>query len=105
MRINFGMFFLICIIVIAVLAILCLNRAIIGPKLADRIMAVNMMGTLTIAVIILMSVLLDESMMLDVALVYAVISFVAVMVLTQIYIGIFREKRQLGQKEGEKDED
>jgi multicomponent Na+:H+ antiporter subunit F len=99
------MFFLICIIVIAVLAILCLNRAIIGPKLADRIMAVNMMGTLTIAVIILMSVLLDESMMLDVALVYAVISFVAVMVLTQIYIGIFREKRQLGQKEGEKDED
>ncbi len=99
------MFFLICIIVIAVLAILCLIRAIIGPKLADRIMAVNMIGTLTIAVIILMSVLLDESMMLDVALVYAVISFVAVMVLTQIYIGIYREKRQLGQKEGEKDDD
>ncbi len=99
------MFFLICIIVIAVMAILCLVRAIIGPKLADRIMAVNMIGTLTIAIIILLSVLLNESMMLDVALVYAVISFVAVMVLTQIYIGIFREKRQLGQKEGEKDED
>ncbi len=105
MRINFGMFFLICIIVIAVMAILCLVRAIIGPKLADRIMAVNMIGTLTIAIIILLSVLLNESMMLDVALVYAVISFVAVMVLTQIYIGIYREKRQLGQKEGEKDED
>ena len=105
MRINFGVFFLICIIVIAVMAILCLVRAIIGPKLADRIMAVNMIGTLTIAIIILLSVLLNESMMLDVALVYAVISFVAVMVLTQIYIGIYREKRQLGQKEGEKDED
>ncbi|WP_242856627.1 monovalent cation/H+ antiporter complex subunit F [Butyrivibrio sp. AE2032] len=105
MRINFGMFFLICIIVISVMAILCLVRAIIGPKLADRIMAVNMIGTLTIAIIILLSVLLNESMMLDVALVYAVISFVAVMVLTQIYIGIYREKRQLGQKEGEKDED
>lgn len=105
MRINYGVFFLICIIVIAVMAILCLVRAIIGPKLADRIMAVNMIGTLTIAIIILLSVLLNESMMLDVALVYAVISFVAVMVLTQIYIGIYREKRQLGQKEGEKDED
>ena len=105
MRVNFGMFILICIIVIAIMAILCLVRAIIGPKLADRIMAVNMIGTMTIAIIILMSVLLNESMILDVALIYAIISFVAVMVLTQIYIGIYREKEQLGEKEGEKDDD
>ncbi len=105
MRINFGMFFLICIIIIAIMALLCLVRAIIGPKLADRIMAVNMIGTMTIAVIILLSVLLNESMFLDVAIIYAIISFVAVMVLTQIYIGIYREKKQLGEKEGEKDDD
>ena len=43
---------------------------------------------------ILLSVLLNESMFLDVALIYAIISFVAVMVLTQIYIGIYREKKQ-----------
>ncbi len=105
MRINFGTFYLICIIVIAILAILCLVRAIIGPKLADRIMAVNMIGTMTISAIVLLSVLLDESMMLDVAFIYAVISFVAVIVLAQIYIGIYREKSQLRQKEREKSDD
>lgn len=99
MRINFGIFYLVCIIFIAILAIFCLIRAIIGPKLADRIMAVNMIGTMTISAIILLSVLLNESMMLDVAFIYAIISFVAVIVLSQIYIGIYREKRQLKQKE------
>ncbi len=105
MRSDFGVFFLICIIVIAILALLCLVRAIIGPKLADRIMAVNMIGTMTISIIMILSVLFSESMMLDVALIYVVISFVAVIVLAQIYIGIYREKRYLRQKEKKEDED
>ena len=104
MRINFGFYFLICVIVIAILAFFCLIRAIIGPKLADRIMAVNMIGTLTILIIVLMSILLNESMMIDVAFIYAIISFVAVIVLAQIYIGIYREKRQLSQKERKEDD-
>ncbi len=104
MRTNFSMFFLVCIIIIAVLALLCLVRAILGPKLADRIMAVNMIGTMTISVIILLSVLLNESMMLDVALIYAIISFVAVIVLSQIYIGIYREKWNLEHKGREGDD-
>ena len=105
MRSDFGVFFRICIIVIAILALLCLVRAIIGPKLADRIMAVNMIGTMTISIIMILSVLFSESMMLDVALIYVVISFVAVIVLAQIYIGIYREKRYLRQKEKKEDED
>ena len=86
-------FYLGCLLVLAVLTVLCLVRAILGPKLADRIMAVNMIGTMTIAMIAILSVLLDEPSLLDVALIYAVISFVAVIVLTKIYIGIYREKK------------
>ncbi len=82
-----------CIIVIAILTMLCLLRAVLGPKLADRIMAVNMIGTMTIAIIMLLSVLLGENNILDVALIYSVISFVAVIVLAQIYVGIYHEKR------------
>ena len=84
-----------CLLVLAVLTVLCLVRAIRGPKLADRIMAVNMIGTMTIAMIAILAVLLDEPSLLDVALIYAVISFVAVIVLTKIYIGIYREKKHL----------
>ncbi len=89
----FSVFIFICIIIICVLTFLCLLRAVIGPKLADRIMAINMIGTMTIVIIMLLSVLLNESNILDVALIYAVISFVAVIVLAQIYIGIYHRKR------------
>ena len=86
-------FFLACIIILAVLILLCLVRAIRGPKIADRIMASNMIGTLTVAVIMLLAVYIDESYIIDVALVYAVISFLAVIVITKIYIGLYRRRR------------
>lgn len=95
MRADFAPFYVGCLVVLGVLTALCLVRAIRGPKLADRIMAVNMIGTMTIAMIALLAVLLDEPALLDVALIYAVISFVAVIVLAKIYIGIYREKRHL----------
>ncbi len=93
MRADFSPFFMGCLLALAVLTLLCLIRAILGPRLADRIMAVNMIGTMTIAMIALLSVLLGESSILDVALIYSVISFVAVIVLTKIYIGIYRERK------------
>ena len=92
MKSVFSSFLLICIVILAVLALLCLLRAILGPKLADRIMAVNMMGTMTIAIIALLSVYLGENSILDICLLYAAASFVSVIVLTKIYIGIYREK-------------
>ncbi len=90
---SFSLFILICIIFISLMTLLCLIRAILGPRLVDRIMAVNMIGTMTIAVIMLLSVLLEENSILDVALIYAVISFVAVIVLSQIYVGVIHEKK------------
>lgn len=95
MRTDFSPFFLGCLGVLALLTVACLIRAIRGPKLADRIMAVNMIGTMTIAMIAILSVLLDEPSLLDAALIYAVISFVAVIVLAKIYIGIYREKKHV----------
>lgn len=93
MKADFGIFFLVCIIILAILAVFCLFRAIKGPKIADRIMAANMVGTLTIAIILLLSLYLDESYIIDVCLVYAVISFLAIIVITKIYVGLYREKK------------
>jgi multicomponent Na+:H+ antiporter subunit F len=86
-------FYLVCIIFLTILALLCLIRAILGPRLADRILAINVLGTLTIAVIALLSLFLGESSVLDICLVYAAISYVAIIVLMKIYVGIFREER------------
>ncbi len=103
MKSAFLMFILICILIISVMTIFCLVRAIIGPRLVDRIMAINMIGTMTIAIIMLMSVFLGETNVLDVALIYAVISFVAVIVLTQIYIGVFHHEKAYKEKRASAD--
>ena len=40
---SFHNLFLAVLIILAVLFLLCLIRAVIGPRVADRIMAINMM--------------------------------------------------------------
>ncbi len=105
MRTDFGGFFLVCIIILTVLTFFCLIRAIRGPKLADRIVAANMIGTMTIAIIALMAVYLDESSILDICLIYAIMSFVAVIVLTKIYIGIYNENKDEKRRRMEKGEE
>ena len=79
--------------ILAVLMVVCLIRCAIGPRISDRIMAVNMISTLTIIMVGIMTVYLKEGYLADVALVYAVLSFLAVIVLCKVYTGIYRERR------------
>lgn len=79
--------------VLVVLAILCLVRCIRGPRVSDRVLAVNMVGTLTIIMVGVMVVMLGEGYLADVALVYAMISFLAVIVLSKVYTGIYYEHK------------
>lgn len=81
------------LIILALMLFPCLIRAIRGPRIADRLMSVNMMGTLVMVMIAILALLLHEGYLVDVCLVYAMISFLAVVVLTKVYIGIYEEKR------------
>ena len=71
-----------------------LLRAIRGPRMADRILGINMTGSLTTAAIALLAVLLDQSWLLDVCLIYCMISFLAVVVLAKISIASHEEKEE-----------
>ncbi len=63
---------------ILVTMLLALARALRGPTLYDRILAVNVFGTKTVLIIALLSALGDRLDFLDIALVYALINFIAV---------------------------
>lgn len=80
--------------VLALLLILCLIRAVIGPRIADRLVAVNMMGTMVMVMIALLAVVKNQGYLVDICLIYAMISFLAVVVLTRIYTGVYRESRE-----------
>ena len=77
------------LIILAVMLFACLIRAIKGPRVADRLMAVNMMGTMVMVIISVLALMLDEGYLVDVCLVYAMISFLAVVMLSKVYIGIY----------------
>jgi len=87
-------FLIVVVIILSLLLLLCLIRAIIGPKIADRIVSVNMMGTITIVIIAILTVLLDEGYLADICIIYAMISFLAVVVLTMIYMGIYKRRKE-----------
>ncbi len=80
-------------VVIAVLLLLCLVRAVRGPRIADRVIAVNMMGTLTVIMICILAFLLREGYLVDIAMIYTMLSFLAVVLLTRIFMGVYRQKR------------
>ena len=85
------------LIILAVMLFACLIRAIKGPRVADRLVAVNMMGTMVMVMISILALMLNEGYLVDVCLVYAMISFLAVVMLSKVYIGIYEEKRHTAQ--------
>ena len=70
-------------ILVAVIAVVLLSmalvviRALLGPSVYDRMLAANVFGTLTVILIALIGLLVDNTMFLDVALIYALVNFVA----------------------------
>jgi len=86
--------------VLAVMLVLCLIRAVIGPRIADRLVAVNMITTMVTVIIAILAVLKDAGYLVDICLIYAMISFLAVVVLSRIYTGVYRESKD-HQKEKE----
>lgn len=91
--------YVVCLIFLAVFLFACLIRAVRGPMVADRIVAVNMMGTMVMVIIAVMALLLKEGYLVDICIIYAMISFLAVIVLTKVYLGIFlKEKAMLERK-------
>lgn len=92
------------LVFLAILIVICLIRAIIGPTIADRLVAVNMMGTMVMVIIAILAVKMQEGYLIDICLIYAMISFLAVVVLTKIYTGVYREHRDKAERRAEKEE-
>lgn len=63
---------------------LALTRALLGPTVYDRILAVNMFGTKTVLLIALFAFLSGRTDILDIALIYALINFIGVVAVLKL---------------------
>ncbi len=77
---------------------LALVRAIKGPTIYDRILAVNAFGTLTVVLIAVHGFLAGRPEFLDIALVYALINFIATIAVTK-YVKFSHLGHPLGEDE------
>lgn len=82
----YGALFLGASVCIAITMFLCLIRAIIGPRLTDRLVAVNIISCKVVILFAVLAVYMDEFYLLDVCLTYALISFLAVVILSKVYL-------------------
>ncbi len=63
---------------------LALIRALNGPTIYDRIVAVNVFGTKTVLVVALITYVTGHADLIDVALVYALINFIAIVAVLKL---------------------
>ena len=71
------------ILFLSITIFICMFRAIKGPSAADRLIAVNVIGTKIIVLILIGSFILHETYFVDVAIVYALISFLSSIIIAK----------------------
>jgi multicomponent Na+:H+ antiporter subunit F len=64
---------------LGLVALLMFGRLVAGPTIPDRVVALDALNTLGIAIMILLAVVYDSVVMVDVAIVYAALTFVSTM--------------------------
>lgn len=64
---------------------LALTRAILGPSVYDRVLAVNMLGTKTVMLLSVIAFLYGRTDFLDLALAYALINFIGVLAVLKFF--------------------
>jgi len=66
--------------------LLCLILALRGPRFTDRIVALNVICTLVILLICILSFLLEASYLLDVAILYGLLNLLAIVLLSRLTV-------------------
>lgn len=74
------------VLILIILICFCFIRLILGPTPADRVVAVDTVNTLTVASLVILGLIYREVIFIDVAIVYALLSFVSTLYIAK-YLG------------------
>ena len=85
------------LIALALAVVVTLIYIIRSRLTVDRIIGINLIGTIVVIAIAVLTHLLGQAYLADVAIVYVVMSFIAVMMLCRIYINLYH-RRGRGEK-------
>lgn len=93
----YSILFTVVLVCLGIAAFIALIRSITGKTMINRFIGTNILSTITLVAICILAILFKEAYLPDVAIVFALLSCIAVMLLCKIYINLF-EKKQGGKK-------
>jgi len=74
------------IIFLSITMLICLIRAILGPRFTDRVLGINVINVKIIILICMMATYKSKAYLVDISLVYAAISFLSVVILARLFL-------------------
>ena len=74
------------VLVLVALMLLAMVRLVKGPTSADRVVALDAINTLVVAAMIVLGVVIHQFIFIDVAIIYALLSFVGTLYIAK-YLG------------------
>lgn len=87
--------FSLALLLIAILLLAVIIKCIIGPRISDRLVTINMISTLVTSCIIILSIFLkNQTYLLDICIIYVLISFLSVCVFDSVYINTYLKKKK-----------
>ena len=89
------MYYVVLVAILVTMA-LALIRALLGPSVYDRVLAVNVFGTKTVLLLSVIAFLYGRPDFLDLALAYALINFIGVLAVLMYFQS--RSKRRAAEK-------
>jgi multicomponent Na+:H+ antiporter subunit F len=82
------------LILVTASIVLAFVRVLRGPSLPDRVMALDMIGVMSVSVIVLTAIASDEPVLMDAAIALALISFLGTLAFAR-----FIEQRERGESD------
>ncbi len=73
------------IYILAGIALMSLFRLIVGPTFQDRLLSLSLVSVILVLMLCVLAVYLDQSFYLDIAMVYALLSFGEIVAFVKIH--------------------
>jgi len=83
-------FFLTAAIIVGVFGLITIIRLFLGPTPGDRVVAVDVLNTFVVAVMVLLGAAYRRTIYLDIATVYALLSYIGTLYIARYLQGGFR---------------
>lgn len=75
-----------CLIALILMCLACVYRAISGPTLADRVVAIDIFGILMVGTCVILSMITGKSYLVDIGIAWIILSFIGTLTMAK-YLG------------------